>query len=121
LKRLAIHPAQYTLVGLALAMFFLLLLSLSEHIGFGLAYVCAAGSCVGLIVYYLSGVMGSARRAASAGLMLGGLFGALYGLLQSEDNSLVLGSVLLFVLLALAMVATRRVDWYRLGQTQAEC
>lgn len=121
LKRLAIHPAQYTLVGLALAMFFLLLLSLSEHIGFGLAYVCASSSCVSLIVYYLSGVLGGLRRAASAGLMLGGLFGALYGLLQSEDNSLVLGSVLLFALLALAMAATRRVDWYRLGKMPAEC
>jgi len=120
LKQLAIHPAQYTLVGLALAMFFLLLLSLSEHIGFGWAYLCAAGACVGLIGYYLSGVTGSVYRAAGAGSMLSGLFGALYGLLQSEDNSLMMGSILLFVLLALAMVATRRVDWYRLGQTPNE-
>jgi inner membrane protein len=116
LKRLAIHPAQYALVGLALAMFFLLLLSLSEHIGFAWAYAIAACACVGLLVFYLSAVMGGFRRAAGAGGFLGGLFAALYGLLQSEDNALLLGSVLLFALLALAMVATRRVDWYRLGQ-----
>lgn len=115
LKRLAIHPAQYALVGLALAMFFLLLLSLSEHIAFPFAYLIAAGACVGLIGFYLSAVMNSVRRASVAGTMLGGLFAALYGLLQSEDNALMLGSLLLFVLLAVAMVATRRVDWYRLG------
>ncbi len=120
LKRLAIHPAQYTLVGLALAMFFLLLLSLSEHIGFEWAYAIAACACVVLIVFYLSAVMGGFRRAAGAGAMLAGLFGALYGLLQSEDNSLMLGSILLFALLALAMAATRRVDWYRLGQVAVE-
>ncbi|HLF97179.1 MAG TPA: cell envelope integrity protein CreD, partial [Methylococcaceae bacterium] len=111
LKRLAIHPAQYALVGLALAMFFLLLLSLSEHIAFPLAYLVAAGACVGLIGFYLSAVMGSVRRGSAAGAMLGGLFAALYGLLQSEDNALMLGSLLLFILLAVAMAATRRVDW----------
>jgi inner membrane protein len=114
LKRLAVHPAQYALVGLALAMFFLLLLSLSEHIEFSLAYAIATAACTGLIGYYLSAVLASARRGLAAGAMLAGLFAALYGLLQSEDNSLVLGSVLLFALLALTMVATRRVDWYRL-------
>lgn len=119
LKRLAIHPAQYALVGLALAMFFLLLLSLSEHIAFYLAYLIAAGACVGLIGFYLSAVMGSIRRGSAAGGMLGGLFAALYGLLQSEDNALMLGSLLLFVLLTVAMAATRRVDWYRLGQSLA--
>lgn len=119
LQRLAIHPAQYTLVGLALAMFFLLLLSLSEHIGFALAYLAATFACVGLIVFYLAGVMGSLKRAGSAGAMLLGLFASLYGLLQSEDNALMLGSLLLFALLAAAMAATRHVDWYKLGQEPA--
>lgn len=119
LKSLSIHPAQYTLVGLALAMFFLLLLSLSEHIPFVLAYLVAAAASVGLIAFYLSAVLASTRRGLGAGTLLGGLFACLYGLLQSEDNALMLGSLLLFALLAAAMVATRRVDWYRLGLTPA--
>ena len=54
LKRLAIHPLQYALVGLALGIFFLLLISLSEHIGFAAAYSAAAASCVALIGYYVA-------------------------------------------------------------------
>jgi len=117
LKRLSVHPAQYALVGLALAMFFLLLLSLSEHIEFALAYAIASAACVGLIGFYLSAVLASPRRGLTAGALLAGLFGALYGLLQSEDNALVLGSLLLFALLTLTMAATRRLDWYRLTAT----
>lgn len=113
-KKSAIHPAQYALVGLALAMFFLLLLSLSEHLAFNLSYAIAAGATAGLIGFYLSAVLGSGVRGGGAGGLLAGLFAALYGLLQSEDNALMLGSLLLFVLLALAMVVTRRIDWYRL-------
>lgn len=113
-KKLPIHPAQYTLVGLALAMFFLLLLSLSEHLAFNLSYTIAAGATAGLIGFYLSAVLGGVARGGVAGSLLAGLFAALYGLLQSEDNALMLGSLLLFGLLALAMVVTRRIDWYRL-------
>jgi inner membrane protein len=115
LKSLQVHPAQYALVGLALAMFFLLLLSLAEHIDFHWAYMIASTACVGLIAFYLSAVMASVRRGVAAGALLSGLFGALYGLLQSEDNALMLGSLLLFALLTIAMMATRRIDWYRVG------
>ena len=114
LKSLRIHPAQYLLVGLALALFFLLLLSLSEHIPFGLAYGIAAGASIALQGFYLSYVLhGVARGIGFAGL-LAALFGALYGLLVSEDMALLIGSVLLFGLLALVMVITRRLDWYGL-------
>jgi inner membrane protein len=112
LKRLAIHPIQYGLVGLALAIFFLLLLSLSEHMAFWLAYLVAAAACIGLQGIYLSAVLRSPIRGwgFAGGLTL--LYGALYGLLVSEDNALVLGSVMLFVILAGLMIATRRIDWY---------
>ncbi|MBD9356301.1 cell envelope integrity protein CreD [Methylomonas albis] len=120
LKNLAIHPAQYALVGLALAMFFLLLLSLSEHLDFVLAYLIASAACVTLIGFYLSAVLRSIKRGIAAGALLGGLFGSLYGLLESEDNALMLGSLLMFALLALAMVTTRRLDWYGLGQSDAD-
>ncbi len=112
LKRLAIHPAQYTLVGLAQAMFFLLLLSLSEHIAFTTAYVIAATACVGLVGYYLGHVMRGLWRGAGFAALLGACYAALYGLLISEDNALLMGSLLLFVLLAVAMIVTRKFDWY---------
>lgn len=117
LKRLRIHPAQYFLVGLAQALFFLLVLSLSEHIAFSLAYLAAAGASVGLIGFYLAHVMHSLWRGAGFGVVLGLLYAALYGLLVSEDIALMLGSLLLFALLAVAMIVTRRLDWYRLGST----
>lgn len=113
LKQLRIHPIQYGLVGLAIAIFFLLLLALSEHIAFGTAYVVAAVACVTLIGYYLRHVLGGWARGAGFAGLLGTLYAALYGLLISEDNAMVLGAGLLFVILAAIMVLTRNVDWYR--------
>jgi len=119
LKRLPIHPAQYFLVGLALATFFLLLIGLSEHIAFAAAYAAASAACVALLGFYLSAVLKSALRGISFAAILGALYSALYGLLISEDNALLLGSLLVFALLAAAMVITRRLDWYSLGRSAA--
>lgn len=115
LRGAAVHPLHYLLVGLALALFFLLLLALAEHVGFGLAYALAAGACIALIGYYLSGVLGGPKRGLGLAALLGALYGALYGLLQSEDHALLLGAVLLFGVLAATMVLTRRIDWAGLG------
>lgn len=115
-RELRIHPIQYLFVGLALAVFFLLLLSLSEHLVFGLAYAIAALACSGLIAIYLEAVLEGSRRGLSFGAGLAALFGALYVLLRSEDSALMLGSLLIFGLLAVAMLVTRRVDWYALGE-----
>ncbi|KVS75414.1 cell envelope integrity protein CreD [Burkholderia cepacia] len=114
-KRLRIHPIQYALVGLSLALFFLLLLSLSEHIAFAYAYLAASGACIGLLGFYLSFVLHSVKRGAMFSALLAVLYAALYGLLLSEDNALMLGSLLLFAILAGIMTLTRRVDWYSLG------
>ncbi|MDH5824130.1 cell envelope integrity protein CreD [Luteimonas sp. RD2P54] len=115
IRQLRIHPIQYGLVGLALAIFFLLLVSLSEHVAFGIAYLAAAGACIGLLGYYLAHVLHSRARGAGFAAMLGLLYAALYGLLVSEDNALVLGAGLLFAILAAIMVVTRRVDWYQVA------
>ncbi len=115
IKRLPIHPLQYLLVGLALAIFFLLLLSLSEHIAFWQAYLASALACIGLQFFYLSGVLRSGWRAAGFAAMLTALYGVLYSLLASEDNALLMGSLLLFGILAGIMWITRRIDWYELG------
>ena len=112
MKGVSIHPIQYLLVGLAMAIFFLLLVSLSEHFAFGLSYLVAACACVGLVSWYLSAVLRGWRPAAGFTALLATLYAVLYGVLGSEDNALVLGSALLFVLLAAIMGATRKFDWY---------
>ena len=114
-RRLPIHPLQYLLVGLALAIFFLLLLGLSEHIPFHWAYLVSATACIGVQAMYLSGVLRSWPRALGFAAMLTALYGALYCLLVSEDNALLMGSLLLFGILAAIMWITRKVDWYALG------
>lgn len=114
LKALRIHPAQYFLVGLALATFFLLLIGLSEHIAFWLSYLVASAACVALLAFYLSAVLGGAKRGVAFATMLTALYAALYVLLIAEDTALLLGSILVFALVAVAIVATRRVDWYSL-------
>jgi inner membrane protein len=119
LKRLAIHPIQYALVGVALAMFFLLLVALSEHLPFAASYAIASTSCVLLLAFYVSYVLRAARRGAAFAGLLGLLYGALYVLLQSEDLALVLGALLLFGILGAVMFVTRRVDWYRLTAREA--
>lgn len=115
IKRLPIHPLQYLLVGLALAIFFLLLIGLSEHIVFWKAYLVSSIACIGLQLVYLSGVLRSWWRAAGFAATLTALYGALYTLLVSEDNALLMGSLLLFGILAAVMWITRKVDWYDLS------
>jgi inner membrane protein len=77
--------------------------------------VLASAACIVLIGYYLAHVLRDRRRGIGFGAALTLLYGALYGLLSSESNALVLGAMLLFAVLAGIMVATRKVDWYRLG------
>lgn len=115
LADLRIHPIQYGFVGLAQALFFLLLLSLSEHVGFGASYFVASLATIGLIAFYVCHVLGGLRRGTGFGALLALLYGVLYVLLQSEDHALVAGSVFLFGLMAFAMLLTRKVDWYALG------
>ena len=107
----ALHPIQYLLTGLALAVFFLLLIALSEHIAFGLAYLSAASACLVLAAFYLRHPLGSAWRAGALAAVLAALYGALYVILQSEDHALLLGAMLVFAVLALAMMLTRKLDW----------
>ena len=119
LKQWPIHPVQYGLVGGALVIFYLLVTSLSEHIAFGYSYLLAASACVILIGYYVAHVIGSWRRGALVAAMISALYGVLYVILRSEENALLMGSILLFVLIAAIMVGTRRVDWYQLGRVPA--
>ncbi|MDO9004803.1 MAG: cell envelope integrity protein CreD [Aquabacterium sp.] len=114
LRSLRVHPIQYLLVGAALTVFFLLLVSLSERLAFGIAYALAAGACTLLLTFYGSFVLQGWRSGLAFGAGIAGLFGTLYALLQLEQNALVLGSGLLFLVLTAIMVSTRRLDWYAL-------
>ncbi|THU05224.1 cell envelope integrity protein CreD [Lampropedia puyangensis] len=119
-QRAAIHPIQYGLVGLALAIFFLLLVSLSEHLPFAIAYLIAATACVLLLTAYTSAVLHSTRKGFAAGAGITALYGIVYGILLSEDNALLMGSLLLFIALAAVMLGTRHMDWYGLIQSPAK-
>lgn len=116
LKKLQIHPIQYGMVGMALALFYLLLVSLSEHIAFAWAYVIATTACCGLLGIYLSAVLHSKQRGGYFALGISVLYGLLYMIISSEDFALLMGSVLIFSILAIGMVTTRKVDWYQLNQ-----
>ncbi len=110
-----IHPIQYTFVGLATAVFYLLLISLSEHIPFYLAYLIGATCCTSLILYYVRYVLQSYRAAIMFCAMLATLYGLLYVIVQAEDFALLMGTVLVFAVLAILMLVTRKVDWYNLA------
>jgi inner membrane protein len=119
LRQLRVHPIQYLLVGCALSIFFLLLLSLSEHLRFDLSYAIAAAACTGLLTFYARHLLRGWRPGLVFGAGVTALYAALYTLLQMEQTALVIGSVLLFAVLAGVMVLTRRVDWYRLFRNEA--
>ena len=114
-KRLRLHPVQYALVGLSIAVFFLLLVALSEKLGFAVAYASAAGASVVLLGTYFSAVLGGVRRGGTLAAYVAVLYGALYALLASESNALLLGALLVFAMLATLMLATRRVNWWQLS------
>lgn len=124
LKRLRVHPVQYLLVGAALATFYLVLLALSEQIGFGPSYALAASAVVVIVGGYSTAVL----RARRAGILLGGvlalIYAMLYGLIAAEQYALLIGALVLLLMVSLMMYLTRRIDWYAYvptaGATAAE-
>lgn len=115
-QRVRLHPIQYLLVGAAMCLFYLLLLSLAEHIGFALAYLIAAVATIGVIAMYSGYAFGGVWHGVRTALGLGQLYAFLYVLLRLEDYALVVGSVGLFLMLAALMYITRRVNWYEIGR-----
>lgn len=116
LARVRVHVVQYILVGAALGLFYLLLLSFAEVIGFLPAYLVSAGAIVGLISFYARYVLQAASRAWLHTTLLVVLYAYLYILLQIQDYALLIGSVFLFLVLAAVMFVTRKVDWYAAGR-----
>jgi inner membrane protein len=112
-----IHPLQYLLVSIGLVLFYSLLLALSEQMHFNLAYLLSALAIVGLITAYSHRIFKKTKHTALMGIFLTALYLFLYTVLQLEDFALLMGSVGLFIALAVVMYISRKVDWYR---TQAE-
>lgn len=112
ITRLRVHPLQYLLVGVAMSMFYLLQLAVSEHLGFKVAYLIASIAVVTLITAYSIAVLRAKKRGAIIGVMQIALYSYLYVVLANQDYSLLMGSIGLFVFLAIVMYFTRRMDWF---------
>lgn len=112
---LRLHALHYLCVGFANCLFFLLLLAIGEHLGFGKAYVLSALASTSLIAGYSAAILGTGRRALSVAGLLGLVYAYLYVTLRAEDYALLIGALGLFVVLAVFMGVTRRVDWYALS------
>ncbi|OFX00066.1 MAG: hypothetical protein A3E78_10920 [Alphaproteobacteria bacterium RIFCSPHIGHO2_12_FULL_63_12] len=106
------HPAQYILLGLAQVVFYLLVLSFAEHIGFETAFIGAASATVFLSGIYAATVFRSVWRGLIAFLAFSGAYCLIYLLMKSEDYALLIGSVAAFGAVALTMTVTRNLDWY---------
>jgi len=118
LSGLRIHPFQYALVGAALCLFYLGLLSLSEFISFGLSYLAASAVTTLLIWCYSVKVLKSGKRTLIIVGLLAAIYGFLYIALQLQDYSLLFGTAGLFAVLAVVIYLTRNIDWYTRDQGQ---
>jgi len=112
-----VHPIQYLLIGAAVLLFYTLVLSLSEHIHFNLAYALSASAVTLIVSSYARAILRSGKFAATIFVLLGILYTYLFIVLQLEDYALVMGNVGLLVILAVIMYVTRNINWYR---TEAE-
>lgn len=117
LSNRSVHPAQYALVGVAQVIFYLLLLSLAEHLGFDMSYLLAGGATVLLFTLNTEWVFRSRRLAVRALAAFGGLYAFIYVLLRIEAYALLVGATASFAAVAAAMYITRGVDWY--GQSRS--
>jgi inner membrane protein len=118
--KVRIHPFQYVMVGLALGVFFLILLALSELVPFVVAYSGAAAVTIGSVVTYMIPVLKTGRRTGIAAALLGTSFAVLWVVLQAEDYALLAGSLVVFAALAVTMQLTRKLDWYAEDAPAAE-
>ncbi|MGN6294923.1 MAG: cell envelope integrity protein CreD [Chitinophagaceae bacterium] len=107
----SVHPIQYALVGAALLLFYTLLLSFSEYIGFNIAYILATIATVSLIGWFIKGVLSSGKLSWLLSLLLVLLYGYIFTILQLQDYSLLLGSIGLFITLGVIMHYSRKIQW----------
>lgn len=114
LQKKPVHPIQYILIGLALAIFYTLLLSISEFILFDYAYIISSLATIALIVFYMQSHFKSLKIASLFTAILSMLYGFIFVLIKLEDTALLVGSIALFIILGMVMYATRKINWYKL-------
>lgn len=112
LSKKRIHPVQYILIGIANAIFYLLLLAISEHINFNISYFLSALMVTALTSIYIGYIIKSPRYTISMAIVESLIYIFLFGILQLTDYALLMGTLGLFAVIALAMYFTRNVDWY---------
>ena len=111
MSKINIHPFQYLMIGLALTMFYTLLVSISEHSNFLKAYLVAGISVVALITLYSKSILKTLKFPLFIGLSLTALYTFIYVIIQLENYALLVGSVGLFIILAIVMFVSRKIDW----------
>jgi inner membrane protein len=107
----SVHPLQYGLIGLALVLFYTLLLSFSEYIGFNLSYLIASAATIGLITWFVRGILSSGRLSAVLAAVLLLMYTYIFTILQLQDYSLLFGSIGLFITLAVIMHFSKKIQW----------
>ena len=110
-SKIYIHPFQYVMIGLALVMFYTLLISISEHSSFLKAYAIAGGSVLALITIYSRAILKGFKFPLLICASLASLYGFIYVIIQLENYALLVGSIGLFIILAIIMFASRKIDW----------
>jgi inner membrane protein len=113
-----VHPLQYAMTGAALAVFYLVLTAVSEHLDFAGSYTLAAGAMTLLLSVYFSGVLKTRLAGLAVGAAAGVCYSLLYLLVLSEDYALLFGALAIFFLLAITMISTRNLDWYRVAESR---
>jgi len=107
-----VHPLQYILIGLALSLFYVLLLSIAEHLGFNAAYLISVGATLGLITLYSKSIFSAWKPAIIEALILAFIYSFVFIILQLEDYALLVGALGVFVILAVVMYISRKINWY---------
>ena len=114
-RQTPVHPVQYALVGIALMLFYTLLLSFSEHLTFLLSYLIASAMTITLITVFMRALLHNNRAALIIGGLLLMLYTFIYIIMQLESYALLVGSLGIFVILAVAMYASHKINWYQKG------
>ncbi|MCB0697842.1 MAG: cell envelope integrity protein CreD [Chitinophagaceae bacterium] len=118
LQKKSVHLLQYILVGIALCVFYTLLLSISEYAGFNIAYLIAATATVSLITWYIKNIFSKNKVALAFAAALSSLYIYVFFLIQLKDYALLFGSIGLFIILAIVMYYSRNIDWYNSSKTK---
>jgi inner membrane protein len=119
MNRILIHPIQYTLVGISLVVFYVLLLAFSEQIDFGWAYFVSATMTISLVCLYAKNLLKSWSLVGILGTILTLLYVFIFVIIQLQDYALLFGSIGIFLILAITMFFSRKIDWFQADQVEA--